>query len=570
VSHTPTQPRAPRHLTYALLLLTHGSEAKAAPCNPPKPPPTNPNTLARYYQQTNQLPCATITLQKALKQTPNSPILNYSLGITLYAQGQRQPAEAALSKSLKQDPNQPQAHLALGVIAHESNRPTEALTHWETALLLDPNLITAIDWIAKARIEAGQYLEAAEVLHTAPEDEELLLDLVVADNKSGLFDEAITRSQQAIAAHPDWQRVPTALATVLVQRNRYEEALAVLKNARETDSEDPSLALLYLRVLVLKGDASTAAPLGQQLLQQHPNDFDLLYLNGLLERQQGAYESATKHLQAAAALNPNHYDTRYNLGFALLKLHRPEEARTQLEQAITLDPTAPEAHFQLAATLRDLDQPEAVQQELAAYQQRMQTRAKHDRDMALFADAAQKLSSGDTAAAISLYAEVTTDAPTDPQAFYNLAMALDRSSDLRGERISLEQALKLRPTYAAAMNQLGYIASRENDTAAAEAWFRKAIAAAPQFAEAESNLGALLAGTGREPEAEQHFRAAVAANPRYADAWINLAATLASQSRFSEARAAAENAVHIAPHNSDAAQLLRSLPPTQPRGTAKP
>jgi tetratricopeptide (TPR) repeat protein len=517
-------------------------------------------TLGNWFQQRRQFSCAAATFRRGILIDPASAALYYSLGISLYANGQAKEAAVALNKSIALDPNQAAAHLALGVIDHEEGRRSEALGHWEKVLLIDPGMVTAIDWIAKARIEAGQYSAAAEMLKAAPDDEELVLDLIVADSKAGSFDEAISRGRQAVEAHPGWSSAVGALATVLVQRNRYEEAAAVLRKAQEYHSGDRALDLLYLRVLALKGDTDTAEPLGQELLKQHPSDFDLLYLNGLVEYQRGEYEMAVQHLQAAATINKKHYDVRYNLGSSLLKLHRPEEARSQLTQAIMLDPSAPEAHFQMAAALRALKQPEAAQQELLLYQQRMQTRAMHDRDIALSVEAEQKLDSGDTASAISLYREVTVDAPEDAQAFYNLAMALDHANDLKGERIALQEAVKLRVSFAAAMNQLGYVNSLEGNNAAAEAWFRRAISSSPQFAEAENNLGTLLASTERENEAEEHFRFALAANPRYTDAWINLSAMLASSSRFAEARGAVQNALRIDPHNADAARLLRSLP----------
>ncbi len=567
----------PYCLGLAVTLSCPQASLAADPCTPPvsfagaqvdhKLKASDYGLLGNSFQQSHRLGCAVGAFRKGLEMDPQSASLHYSLGIALYAESKREAAKTELERSLLLDTRLARAELALGVIEHDLGDRSKALDHWQRALLIDPDLVIAIDWIAKARIEAGQYTAAADFLRTAPDDQELVLDFMLAASKAGLSEDAIKRAQEAEVAHPEWSRIDAALATVLVQRNRYEEALAVLKKAREKRPGDQDFDLLYLRVLVLSQNEDTAIPLGRELLEKHPKDFDLLYLNGLSERQRGDYGAAAGHLQKALALDPKHYDVRYNLGFALLKLHRPEEAHEELAQAILLDPTAPEAHFQMAACLRVLNRAPEATKELALYQQLMQARAARDRVIALSADAKQKLDGGDVSAAISLYLHATEDAPEDYQAFYNLGMALDRANDAKGERIALERAVQLRPEFAAAMNQLGFLASRANDTATAEAWFRKAIKSAPQFAEAESNLGTLLAGTGHETEAEQHFRSALAANPRYTDAWINLAATLASMSQFEGARQAAKNALKIDPANIDAVQLLSALPAT---GEARP
>jgi Tfp pilus assembly protein PilF len=131
--------------------------------------------------------------------------------------------------------------------------------------------------------------------------------------------------------------------------------------------------------------------------------------------------------------------------------------------------------------------------------------------------------------------------------------------NLLQQRAALEKAIQLKPGFAAAENQLGYVAVRAGDAATAEQHFRNALAAVPRFAEASNNLGTLLGQQGRDTEAEVRFRSAVSANPRYIRAWVNLAATLASESRFPEAREAVDGALKIDPQDPDALRLQKML-----------
>jgi tetratricopeptide (TPR) repeat protein len=519
--------------------------------------------LGAMFEERKDFSCAADAFAHAAALDPSSASLAYQLGSALYAARRMTEAERALSRSVALDPARPEARLALGVVDHDMGHSSEALHQWEAALRIDPASITTLDWIAKARIEAGQFTTAAELLRTAPSDEELTLDLMVADSKAGLFDEAIDRGEGAIKTHQDWRRVCVALSTVFVQRNRLEDAAAVLRKAITIDPGDPILTVPYLRVLVLKGDSAEAQALAAELLKQHPGDYDVLYLSGLLERERGNYDIALQDLKAAGALHPGVYDVEYNLGLVLGKLQHWDEAQAHLQKAIAVDTSAPEAHFQLAAVFRQKGDREAAQHELATYRQLMKDREMRDEGITLTTRASEKLQEGDVAAAISLYRDAAANLPGDAQAYYRLAMALDRVEAWQDEKAALEKAVDLQHGFAAAQNQLGYVAARAGDTAQAETYFRQAVVSAPQFAEAESNLGSLLASENRNAEAEQHFQAALAADPSFTDAWINLAATLASTARFDEARKAVATALQIEPSNVDAAKLMQSLPRSQ-------
>src|SRR5262249_42201971 len=125
---------------------------------------------------------------------------------------------------------------------------------------------------------------------------------------------------------------------------------------------------LYLHVLVLNDDVGLAQPLARQLFAKAPHDFDVLYLNGVLEREAAHFPAARKYLEEAVTLNPNHYNSHYNLGIVLSELNDLENAKEHLEKAIALGAPEPEVHFKLAAVLRTLGETQAAQEQLTIYQ----------------------------------------------------------------------------------------------------------------------------------------------------------------------------------------------------------
>jgi len=75
-----------------------------------------------------------------------------------------------------------------------------------------------------------------------------------------------------------------------------------------------------------------AQPLAQKLLSAHQQNFDVLYLAGVVENDMQNYRAAVSHLQSAIALNPNHFDARFNLGMALAHEQKNQAACEQLEK----------------------------------------------------------------------------------------------------------------------------------------------------------------------------------------------------------------------------------------------
>jgi tetratricopeptide (TPR) repeat protein len=518
--------------------------------------------LAGWFGEQHQYVCAIPAFRAALRIEPDSASLRYYLGLTLQSSGQSEAAIAELRRSIGLDPKQLQPRLVLGVALNTTGRMAESQEAWEGALRVDPNSLIALDWLAKARISSGQFGAAIELLSSAPPDESLTLDLALAYSQSNQIDKAIDTLEAAVAKAPGDPRLSAALATVYVQSHRYQDATNLLGAAAKLHPDDPTIRLLYLRVLVLQDDDTDAEPIARRFLDEHPRDFDALYLSGVIENDEQQFAAAAGHLKAAVALEPNHYDARFNLGNALFHLQQNQAARVQLEKAVALDPSQAQGHFHLAQVLRALGQTADAQAQLKLFQQQQQATIQLALGQTKAGQAAQALKDGHADQAAALYREAIAAQPQNASFEFDLAQALGSAADpanLAEERSALEKAVQLKPGFAAAENQLGYLAAQAGDTAAAEKHFRNALASMPRFAEAANNLGTLLGREGHDAEAEKWFRSALSANPRSVQAWVNLAATLASESRFSEARAAVESALQVSPQDGDALRLQQML-----------
>lgn len=480
--------------------------------------------LGNYYGEHQQYACAAAAFRSALHLNPRSAQLNYLFGLALYENKQCDRAIPPFRISAQADPSQLHTRLLLGTCLAGMNQLPEAEEQWRAALRIDPTSDMARHGLSHALIGQRKYGDEIDYLHDAQLDDSLAVDLAIALGYTGRVNDAIAVITKAMQTS-DNVLLSSSLVTLYVKANRNDEAEKVAQQAYTNHPDDFEAQVTYMKTLVLNGDWTPARPLGQKLLTEKSHDFEVLYTNGVLERQDGQYEAARDHLQEASRMNQQMPNLSYNLGVALARLHDPAGAIEQLRTALALGDKDPEVHFELANALRVTGQTDEARTEMAAYQQAVRDAQNRTLSASKASEADTDLQKGDLEHAIALYREAVQAFPKDTMVGYKLAMALDQANQTDEERTALQQVIATDPTFAAANYQLGYLDSR----------------------------------SGNNASAEQHFRDAVSAAPAYVDAWISLAATLGMESKFSEAQQAIATALRIDPGNAQAQQLNQEL-----------
>lgn len=481
--------------------------------------------LGVWFGESRKSECAAQAFQAGLRLEPNSPRLTYLLGLSLFTAGKLEESVVPLRHSVELQPQEERAHLLLASALAGLGRDKDAFIEWQAALRINPDSKMALDGIAKILLAVGDNESVIAQLSSIQLDENLALDLAIAYGRAGQLDDAARMLNQELKIHPNSTALTSSLVAVYVKQVRLQEAEKVAKQLSRRNPKDVEAQRVYLQVLVLNAENRTAMPLARRLLAQAPHDADFLYLNGVLERANGNFGSARKHLEEAVKLEPNRYSTRFNLGCTLEQLQDNTGAREQLQKAIELEPDEPESRFELAKVLRKLGDTDAAQQQLILYQKQLKDQSDRTVAAQKSTQAAEAARAGDNQKAASLYHEAIAVLPDNAGLHYQLALVLKDLNDKEGERNALEQAVTIDANFALAQYQLGYLNSREGDQAGAE----------------------------------QRFRLAIHASPGYVQAWIALAATLATESRIPDALEALDSALKIDPENSQALELRKNL-----------
>ncbi len=489
--------------------------------------PTTDNAilLGSWFASHQQFGCAVETFRAALKTDPQSAQLNYLEGLALVESGHPSEAMPALKESIRLDPHVIKPHMMLARLYDQAGLHTEAEEQWKQALVIDAHSLPALEGLSNELLARQDYIGVVGLLRSAPRTERLAINLSKALGLLNYLDEASQVLTEAMKLSPGSLPLADAYTVVLVKQHRYQEAINLLQKVVEQHPGNQDAQVQLFRILVLTNHINLARPLAPKLLAQRPNDPEVLYLNGVVDRAVGDYAQSKAHLEQAVALEPNFFNSRYNLGMVLDFLHEWPEAKVQLEKAIALGAPQPEAHFELAKALRGLGETDRASHEMQQYQQLKKT---DEADLEAASSAAQgdaDLAAGKLQEAIAHYREATAGQPDNAAYKYQLSIALHKAGDLQGEQAQLEQAVKLNPELAGAQKQLGYLLSRSGDA----------------------------------PGAIGHFRMAVQAAPAWTEAWINLAAELAVDAKFAEARQAVATALRLEPDNAQALELSDQL-----------
>ncbi len=216
------------------------------------------------------------------------------------------------------------------------------------------------------------------------------------------------------------------------------------------------------------GQLEQAARLYQEIVQQFPNEVEVLRLLSVVYLKQGRLAEAEAVLQRVVRLAPGLVDPHANLGVALGQLGRTAEAVVHFREAVRLQPNAPIHLANLGNALRSLGQ---LDEAAAQLQQALRLR------------------------------------PQDADALYNLALVAHAQGKNAEEVSHLQAALRLRPDNVELWKSLADAHLHRKQMAEAEAAYRQALRIDPNSRPCRTGLGVALLGQKRWPEAAEHFRA---------------------------------------------------------------
>jgi tetratricopeptide (TPR) repeat protein len=353
-------------------------------------------------------------------------------------------------------------------------------------------------------------------------------NLYAAAGKNDLAEKEFRKS---LSLAPTDAEANYGLALLLMSTGKPVAAIPLLQRVRPASIESRmNLVRAYLRA----GRTAEGLKLAQTISAQEPGDLQRHFTLGILLAQEKQYKSAELELEKADALKPADFEILYNLGQAYLRAGEFSKAELVLNRALKLKPDSAETMYLLGQALNDESRPvDALDWLARAHKMQPQNAdiifllARISMGQNFFEDAIPLLESGlkvapqraDLQAALGESYFMSGKADKAIEEFKKL-IALEpsaRSYTFMGlsyrhlgrfdeAQKYFEEGLKLDPSNAACLFNLGFIEERQGNTTAAEQHFQQALQANPDFSDALLELANLRSQEKKLPEAAELLR----------------------------------------------------------------
>ncbi len=527
-------------------------------------------------------------LKTALQLKPNYDEAELLLALLLQQTGRPDDAIAQYQHLLKRTPSSVEAHNWLGVAYLQKNALVEAQAEFRQAIQLKPDFARAYNNLGSTLAQAGDIEEGIRALEKglklAPRDVQLRINLGMALRSKGDAEAALTLFRSLLGDQPDSPELLYQVGQTLRQKGdlqgaiqSFEKALELSPEAREAyyglgqalkeaaatarrkqPSRRPAPATAGLlkagTQAMARGDLSAARDLFQRAVETDPECAEAHNMLGFVLGRGRDLPAAIDSLNRAIALDPNLADAHYNLGVALWYQGDRAKSAAELDTALRLNPTADNAYGFRGMTLRETgDLNRARQMLIRAIAVNPQNPVPYIDLGTVFLRLAQlEHALGQFEAGLNLpvppgsipdlgvaIADLRQAVSQNPGAdAYNILGRLlgVAGADSPPVIAAFQEAIRLRPDYAEAYNNMGLVYLQTGEDEPAIAAFRKAVELRPDYADAHQNLGAILTSSDAA-EAVRELETAVSLQPRLLKAQYNLALAYEASSAHGAVRA---------------------------------
>jgi tetratricopeptide (TPR) repeat protein len=399
--------------------------------------------------------------------------------------GKREQA-LALARTVAEDtknvPAAGDAYLLIGSLEGELGHRDLALSAFESAVRLQPDLMPALLALATLQLSAGNYdaakARATEALTIQPNDPQARTILI----RAALGSKDLSTAQSLLAAlardYPGSTTVLTLRADVELEAGRADAARQLYAKAAALAPTDLEATAGLIGIDLGSGHADEAIAKIEARLATGPPSASLLILAARAYAAAGQRAKAEQVLQRAITTEPGSLDAYAFLGQIYLDENHVDAAKAQFHQIVAIDPRSVSAHTMLgmldemtgqsadaeaeystalklnahamvaannlawifAVDGRNLDQ--ALQLAQAAHEQAPDEPHVNDTLGWVYYRRRQP-----SAAVKSLEASVARDT-TDPATHYHLGMAYVLAGDSAKARVELQRAVDARTAFA--------------------------------------------------------------------------------------------------------------------------
>jgi serine/threonine protein kinase len=317
--------------------------------------------------------------------------------------------------------------------------------------------------------------------------------LTVANLWNFITSQNLVMSQQEIVAKPTFKSLDSEAVRlleqgkVLIELQRYEEAVAVLDRTLQIDPKYPEAWLKRGQALSKLQKHEEALNSFEEALKIQAEYSQAWYERGLVLEQLNREELAQESLVKALEIQPNYAEAWYKLGDIKTKQKKYKEAYLSLSKATEIKPDYSNAWYKMGVLLNKLNQQKealiALNKALELEINNVEAWVEHGSTLAKLKQNEEALDSFDKAVKIN---------PESAEAWQKRGQILGELKRHDEAIASLDKAIQIKQDYADAWYERGIILGKLNNDEEAIASLDRAIQIKSDYAEAWYYRGLIL------------------------------------------------------------------------------
>lgn len=295
---------------------------------------------------------------------------------------------------------------------------------------------------------------------------------------------------------------------------------------------------------VMARDFALAYKLYRKLLQDHPDDCDILSKLGAMYVRKGDDAQGAVVYQKILNIMPYMISALVALGGIYRRLERYHESLAVLERALAAGGNSADIYYNLGFTYKMME----LYEEAAACFQTVIRANPHDVLAYNHLGRIHALK-GNHEQAIVAYRQGLALDPNHPVIHYNLALSYEAAQNYTAARQEYETALKAKPGWSDALNGYAELLIMQDMFDQAYTTLKKAVSLQPDSSRSHSSLGRVYEARGEMDMAEASYKDALKSNPLYLNALEGLASVYSRSHRYGEAEGLLKKAENHYPND---------------------
>lgn len=453
----------------------------------PDAPPEYDYLVGRELELDGRLDESLAAYQRALAKDPGSALLHRKVAEMLARAGRAEEAVPYAERALALDPEDADLRVFLGTL-HRLRRDVAAAE----SVLLEPggapldadSALLLYGLYSDANRDEDALRVARWMVRSDPTSLRSYFALARAFEKMERYPEAEAALRQALRQHPESLAVYSALARGRRQRGDREGEIAIYREVlRAQPRHHATLVALADAYLGMErwGDARRTL---EEIERRYPDDLRSIVRLGYLDLEQKDYPAAAARFEKALADNPEQHEVYYLLGLVQRRAGRFAEAEASFARVPPEHERWSDARLQIAS-LKEREQDWAG---ALAAAEAVRARAP-SRQLDLYV-ASLRSKSGDFEGAVSFLEGLLADAPGDEELLYNLGVVHGEAGRADESLGYMRRVLVLNPDHPGALNYVGYtMAERGEDLGEAERMVTRALEQRPDDGYITDSLG---------------------------------------------------------------------------------